>query len=224
MAYRFERPQSPFLRALPLIVCGVGAVALWIMRPVDDRTLLAGGVDKETAGCLDNLGQISKAYALYARDYDGKIPFGVDPEDHFHPEIWRDQGMGNYSGAFYQTAQNAPFLHEILRPYVKSPETFHCPADNGWKQSRLPTLSRSSLRNVKPSSYAKFGTSYYVFTKFGFAQNRADDIESPSQSLLLFDGDLWHVNAEQELLNGLFADGHSQNLTSKEFDFYSKNG
>ncbi len=202
----------------------MGAVALWITRPMDDRTLLSDGVDQGTAGCLDNLNQISKAYALYARDYDGKIPFGVDPEDHFHPEIWDNQGTGNYGGAFFNTAKSAPYLHEVLRPYVKSPETFHCPADNGWSQSRIPTLSRSSLRNVKPSSYAKFGTSYYVFTKFGFAQNRAEDIAAPSESLLLFDGDLWHVNASQELLNGLFADGHAQNLTAKQFEFYTRDG
>ncbi|RYX86525.1 hypothetical protein EON83_02315 [bacterium] len=224
MAYRFERPQSPFLRALPLIICGIGAIALLITRPANDRVLLEGGIDKEMGGCLDNLGQISKAYAMYARDFDGKIPFGVDPEDHFHPEIWQDEGIGNYSGAFYKTAKEAPYLHEVLRPYVKSPEVFHCPADNGWTQSRLPTLARSSLRNVTPSSYGKFGTSYYVFTKFGFAQNRADDIASPSQSLLLFDGDLWHVNSNQELLNGLFADGHAQNLTATEFEFYARNG
>lgn len=191
--------------------------------PPTERAL-EDGVDPGTSGCLDNLGQISKAYAMYARDYDGKIPLGVDPEDHFHPEIWQDRGSGNYDGAFYKNAQNTPFLHHILRPYVKSSEVFHCPADKGWIQSHLPTLSASSLTNVKPSSYARFGTSYYILTKFSFAQNSADDIASPSQSLLLFDGDLWHVNADQELLNGLFADGHAQNLTISEFEFYTRSG
>lgn len=221
---RYEPPRSPLLRAMPLMMCCVGALLLWAWRPPNSKALLQGAIDPGTATCLSNLGQISKAYALYARDYDGKIPPGADPEDRYHPEIWDDRGFGNYNGALLGKVKKIEFQHVILRPYVSSGEVFHCPADDGWMRSRLPTLGSSSLINVKPSSFAKFGTSYYVFTKFGLAENRADDFDQPGRVLLMFDGDLWHVNANQELLNGLFADGHAQNLTAKEFDAYSRNG
>ncbi len=220
---RFEPPKAPFLRALPFLICGAWALGLWLSRPAKSRALLAGGVDGETASCLDNLNQISRAYALYAQDYDGKIAPGDDPEDHTHPEIWARQDGGNYNGALFSKVKQSPYQHELLRPYVASPEVFHCPADVGWTQSRLPTLSQSAMHDVHPSSFGNYGTSYYVFTVYGLAEKRADDIPNPSQTLLMFDGDLWHVNSNQELLNGLFADGHAQNLTASQFEAYSRN-
>ncbi|HEX9997151.1 MAG TPA: hypothetical protein VGB45_08415 [Abditibacterium sp.] len=195
------------------------ALVLWATRPQ-----FSGGpsqdVDANTASCLSNLSQISRAYAQYARDYDGKIPRGVDPEDRFSPHIWRDSGQ--YGAEFYDDATKTPFLHEILRPYVASNEVFHCPADVGWEKTRLP-LGAGSLRNVRPSSFQKFGTSYYCWTKYGFALYNASDIENPAQTILLFDGDLWHSNAGRQLINGLFADGHVQNLTTQQFTQFSPN-
>ncbi len=211
--------HSLLRRLIPLAFSVPLAIGLVATRPNFARVFDRQAVDPQSAGCLTNLEQIGKAYALYARDYDGKIPLGVDPEDRNNPAIWRNSGA--YGGAFYSDATTIPYLHEVLRPYVRSPETFHCPADVGWTQSKLPSMN-GGLHDVKPSSYARFGTSYYCFTVWGFSQQTANDIPEPGETLLVFDGDLWHQNAGQSLLNGLFADGHAQKLSARQFELYSR--
>ena len=211
-------PHSLSRRLVPLALAVPLALTLILTRPNFARLFSKGAIDPQTAGCLSNLQQIGTAYALYARDYDGKIPIGVDPEDRNNPQIWRNSRA--FGGAFYQAATQYPYLHQVLRPYVKSPETFHCPADVGWIQTKLPSM-RGGIRDVKPSSFAKFGTSYYCFTVWSFSQQTADDIPEPSNTLLVFDGDLWHVNAGQQLMNGLFADGHAQKLSARQFEAFA---
>lgn len=213
-------PSKPAVRnALTLVVLGLMAGALWLTKPVELSVTATRGDDATTGGCLDNLGQISRAYALYAQDFDGKFPRGTDPEDRYNAEIWRNSEFGEL---YYEEAKKTPMLHEILRPYVSSPEVFRCPGDNGWKRSSLPTLSDSALQNVFPSSFKEYGTSYYVFTRYGFTLMTAADLENPGQTLLLFDGDLWHRRVNRKTLNGLFADGSARNLTSAQFEIYSR--
>ena len=211
-------PHSLSRRLIPFALVLPFAVALVVTRPNFARLFDPRAVDAQTGACLSNLQQIGRAYALYAVDYDGKIPLGVDPADRNDPNIWRDNRA--FGGAFYEDAKKIPYLHTILRPYVPSPKTFHCPADVGWTQTKLAGMG--DLNNVKPSSFAQFGTSYYCFTVWGFAQKTADDIPNPGNTLMVFDGDLWHLNAGQELINGLFADGHVQKLSARQFEAFAR--
>ncbi len=212
-------PHSLSRRLIPLALVLPFAIALVATRPDFAKLFDPRAVDAQTAGCLSNLQQIGRAYALYAADYDGRIPLGVDPADRNNPNIWRnDQAFG---GAFFEDAKKIPYLHVVLRPYVPSPEVFHCPADVGWTQTKLQVMG-GDLPNVKPSSFIKYGTSYYCFTVWGFAQKTANDMPNPGNTLLVFDGDLWHINAGQELMNGLFADGHVQKLSAKQFEAFSR--
>lgn len=196
-------------RFLSLFALLGAACALFVTRPRFAPVATEQGVEAKTASCLSNLSQIARAYALYAHDFDGKIPRGIDPEDRNSP-----------SSPFFSATNPTPYLHEILRPYVASRQVFRCPADIGWTQNRLPN-SQGSLQNVLPSSFSKFGTSYYCWTKYGFAQVGAVDIDDPAQTVLLFDGDLWHGDANRARLNALFADGSVQNLSPSQFQFYS---
>ncbi len=212
---------SPIRRVLPIFLLGIGAAALFVTRPRLAPQTPNG--DQKSANCLGNLSQISRAYALYARDFDGKIALGVDPEDRFNTRIWQNVGDESYESFL----QNAPFLHTVLRSYVDSAQVFRCPADVGWSVSRLQTDLQSGenrgLSNVFPSSYAKYGTSYYSWTKYGFDLKTFADIPDPGRRVLLFDGDTWHGSREQGKAGELFLDGHAALLNRAQHeDFMAK--
>jgi prepilin-type processing-associated H-X9-DG protein len=189
-----------------------GGLLLWLLRP-SFQTVNAPTQVQQMQSCQANLSRIARAFAQYAQDYNGKFPRGVDPEDRYNPALWTNQ----YSGGFYRpVAQTAPMLHELLQPYLPEAQAWRCPADNGYERSRLPGFN-SSLTHVFPSSYAKYGTSYYYLTIHGFVGVRARDLRNPSLQIILFDGDLWHDADGQPSMNVMYADGHTQNLTARRF-------
>lgn len=209
-------PATPLRQWSSLMLLGTGVVLLVFTRPqIAPQTPVS---DEKSASCLSNLRQISRAYALYARDFDGKIALGVDPEDRFNNRIWRNVGDESY-GDFLQSV---PFLHVVLRPYVDAPEVFRCPSDAGWTVSRLQTDritgENRGLSNVHPSSFAKYGTSYYSWTKYGFDLKTFADIPDPGRRVLLFDGDSWHGSKEQGKAGELFMDGHAALLNRRQHD------
>lgn len=211
-------------RAAPVLALGLMAGALWWTRPVHRLNYAPPGSMLRTQACLSNLGRIAGAFAQYAQDYDGKYPRGVDPEDKHFPELWRDTFRGDH----YQDARTAPLLQDLLYPYLKDREVWHCPDDTGWVQSQLYQevngLSPSHLTNVKPSSFALYGTSYYYFTIHGFAGMRASDLRDPYSEVLLFDGDLWHQPGGSPSVNVLLGDGHVENMLPSEFRRHSRIG
>ena len=199
-----------FFRVLPLIIVLVGAGVLWLTRPHLNELVNASS-DENATVCQSNLRRISLAFAQYSQDFDDKFPRGVDPEDRT-PQTWNEAYGGEYSGA----AQSAPLLHELLAPYARDKEIWHCPADVGWGAMRPEFPSR--LGEVAPSAFARFGTSYFYYTIHGFAELRSQDLPDPARELLLFDGDFWHRGENGKSLNAIFGDGHVENLTASKFN------
>jgi hypothetical protein len=117
-------------------------------------------------------------------------------------------------------------LHDLLLPYTRDRNVWRCPADIGWSTRIRNTDTVDGvwgrLRDVKPSSYAKFGTSYYYYTVRGFSGWRPEDFVDPSRSISLFDGDAWHNIDGQPTINVLCADGHVQNMRLSQFTALSR--
>jgi prepilin-type processing-associated H-X9-DG protein len=185
-------------------------LALWLAAPSRKAVQVSSSDTASTLACQENLRRISLAFAQYAEDFDGKFPRGVDPEDRV-PQTWQSGAGGKYADA----ALSAPRLVDLLQPYLHRAELWRCPDDNGWNKRPLGFESRLGV--VQPSSWAKFGTSYYYYTIHGFAGLRPDDFPHPERDLLLFDGSFWHDGEPARTLNALFGDGHVENVSPKKF-------
>ena len=75
--------------------------------------------------------------------------------------------------------------------------------------------------NAHPSSFKKFGTSYYFRTEVAFVHANDSMIQRPAELNLYFDGaGAWHGSLLPRALryNVVFADGHTKNLTREQLD------
>ena len=159
------------------------------------------------ASCSSNLHSIGEAFLLYAQDYDDRVPHAIDPVDRAVPQQW-----AAYPD-FESEIPNLQQLHQVLQPYTRSAQLFACPADVGFLYSEFS--SPVAVLHAFPSSYEKFGTSYYYHTELAAQQLSLSSILRPTQTMLLIDGaGNWHGTRipEMKRYNNLFADGHVKNL------------
>ena len=199
-----------------LVVIGIIAIIAAILFPVFARAKLAA---RGTA-CLGNLKQIGTAATLYMADYDDLFPNMVDASDKAHPEQW------NAFPDFKAEIPDIPLMQDALKPYAKSVEIFHCPADTGSTvlDNNFPLKFEGS-----PSDYATFGSSYLYRTEISVRGETQTNMSDPTQINYLFDGSgHWHGGSAAAALNDdlqtylnktrnfryttLFADMHAKSL------------
>jgi general secretion pathway protein G len=163
-----------------LVVISIIAIVAAILLPVIARVKAEA---KKTA-CLSNLSQIGKAMLMYMTDYDDLFPYGLDPVDKNQPVIW-----SGYP-AWYAEIPYMPMLHEVLQPYIRSREVFHCPSDTGSEvvDNQFPLVLKSS-----PSMFATFGSSYFYRTELAFRRQSHSSMQYPAWTNVSFDGcGHWH--------------------------------
>lgn len=199
-----------------LIVLGIIGVLAAMIFPAFNAVRRRG---YQTA-CISNLKQLGAAVTLYQQDNDGLFPRGGDPTD-IHTDAWHDAADGKFEA---EVDQLAP-LTFVLRPYLKSREVWHCPADIGFD---LTDISREPL-NAQPSSFEAFGMSYYYRTELtlrrkvdlmGYDHKKPPVEYGPAEINVLADGHgSWHGEDEYRLrrYNVLMGDGHVANMTRADF-------
>ena len=76
------------------------------------------------AVCLSNLRQIGMAVSMYTQDYDEAFPAACDMFDR-HPFVVRAQPAD-------WPMHVTPYLWDVMTPYVKNANVWHCPGDIGF--------------------------------------------------------------------------------------------
>lgn len=176
------------------------------------------------ATCLSNLRQLGMAFSMYAHDFDGKFAYGCDPLDKYS-DYWKGDQEA-------EAISKLPLLEDLLNPYIRNKKVWHCPADIGF----LMTGAYDNYPlNTVPSSYEKYGMSYFYLSGFGYrgfllsqnmygvSHNTSPPYKefNPAEFAYLFDGSgKWHGGAQSNeyRFNALYADGHAHNIG---FDAYN---
>ena len=163
-----------------LVVIAIVAILAGLLFPVFAQAKRAA---KKTV-CLSNLKGIGSAIVLYMGDYDDVFPSALDASDRYTSDIWES------NKEWHDRIAQMPMLHEVLQPYLKSPEMFRCPADTGGKY-----LDNHLFRtiNADNSMYKKYGSSYFFRTEIAFKYFTQTKFSLPANINVLFDGaGHWH--------------------------------
>lgn len=173
--------------------------------------------DARRSACASNLHQIGVAITLYSQDSDDRYPIGVDSVDH---------GSYLWEPAPEQLASlpTLPLLRDVVHPYLKSHEVWHCPSDSGSKRIILYDSTGGDFDvKLNPTAYNRLGTSYMYRLQLGMdgillpgdcSIGDPPNVEymGPAFSAVLVDAaPTWHGDAsslDSEKYNVLYADGH----------------
>ncbi|BCM88677.1 hypothetical protein IAD21_00518 [Abditibacteriota bacterium] len=188
-----------------LVVIAIITILAAILLPV---FWTVRGKARQTA-CTSNLRQIGTAIQMYTQDYDGYYPYAIDPSDRVSPSIW------SRTPAFQSQIPRMPYLQDCIRTYTSSLELFHCPGDVGFDVADFTGISMNAL----PTSFEKYGSSYYYRTEVAAYQINESAVPTPDRVNLVFDGaGAWHGTLVplQRRYNLLYADCHVKNISNEQ--------
>jgi prepilin-type N-terminal cleavage/methylation domain-containing protein/prepilin-type processing-associated H-X9-DG protein len=159
-----------------------------------------------STSCRSNLAQLGKAVAMYAQDYDGLYPYGIDQQDRYLAGVWSSYPE------FEAKLPNLPFVKDVLFPYLKSKQVFVCPADSGYSFDDF----YHEPFDARPTSAEKYGSSYFYNTILAVDRERIGAEKFGSNEIVFHDATgNWHGTwvPLRRRYNTLFVDGHVKNIT-----------
>lgn len=192
-----------------LIVLSIVGILAALLFPV----FATARAKARSASCASNLRQLGLAVHQYAQDYDDRLPEAVDPADKiFAIDYWAYP-------EFQAMIPSLPYIKDVLQPYTKQKELWHCLGDTGYDLYD----ATGQIMNGRPTSYAAIGTSYFYRTQLTydymnptvFAPQRLGALADPTNTDVLYDAWGWHgavESLEQRRYNVLCADGHVKNI------------
>ena len=201
-----SRARRAFSLVELLVVLAIVSLLAAILFPV---FWTVRGKARQTV-CASNLRQIGLGMTMYQQDYDGRFPYVSDPNNRDYADLWTP-----YFPLYAADIPRLELLPAALRPYLHSPEIFHCPADVGFSATELPYVTLEAA----PTSYQAFGTSYSYQTLLSACQASDASVQHPATTAVVYDPvGYWHgsLTPIQPRYNVLFADSHVKNMTGDE--------
>lgn len=209
-----------------LVVIAIIAILASILFPV----FSAARERARTAACLSNVGQITRAFILYADDNGGRYPLAVDYED-----------KNNRPGD--TLVQSLPYAWVVLSPYSKGENLWRCPSDKGMTFTRDGPITQSLGSRTVKNCYKALGSSYVINYSAVFNDQisppqlnpvKLDQARNPSQAILVMDvwqtpvtgptEDSWNAQWHNRKFpdsswNVGFFDGHAKSMSFREIRY-----
>ncbi len=190
-----------------LVVIAIIAILAAILFPVFARARAKA----RQAQCTSNLKQLGIALEMYSSDYDDLYPFAKDAADEHCPQIW------DSLPAWQAWLPYMPRLVDVLQPYCKNREVFHCASDTGYDYLQ----NTSYAVPAQPTAFAGIGTSYNFRTEVAFARMGPSLLADPVKTNILMDGHgSWHGGRDYDegRWDVLFGDSHVKNINADQLN------
>lgn len=187
-----------------LIVIAVIAILAALIFPV------FGSVrDKsKQAVCLSNLSQIGKAVALYASDYDDRLPWAVSST---HKKAFASGQDVFMEPGFNTLGKTMPDLRSAVKPYGATEQVFICPLDHV-----SPLIAAQG--GFQPTWYQDCGSSYSYDDHRVIGGGSLSTYPDPSEGILAADLEGFHSTyGPSGITDVLFADIHVKGITNSHY-------